>query len=146
MDVRTAGPQDALAVETVRLTTWRVAYRGLVPQDFLDSLEPRERPAIPGVTTLLASDPDPVAMAAYGPSRDDDLDGLELYALYVLPERWGTGLGHHLLELAGDVRSLWVLEDNDRARGFYAAHGFRPDGSAKVLDLGAPVTEVRLVR
>ena len=24
-------------------------------------------------------------------------DGLELYALYVLPERWGTGLGHALL-------------------------------------------------
>lgn len=146
MDVRTAGPQDALAVETVRLTTWRAAYQGLVPDAFLAGLEPRERPPLPGVTTLLATDPDPVAMASYGPCRDEDLEGLELYALYVLPERWGTGLGHRLMELAGDVRSLWVLEGNARARRFYEAHGFRPDGTSKVLDLGAPVTEVRLVR
>ena len=146
MDVRIAGPADALAVETVRLTTWRAAYGGLVPAAFLDSLTPRERPAIPGVTTLLASDPDPVGMAAFGPCRDDDLDGRELYALYVLPERWGTGLGHRLLEQAGDVSSLWVLEGNARARQFYEAHAFRPDGTSKVLDLGAPVTEIRMVR
>ena len=146
MHVRTAGPEDALAVETVRLTTWRAAYAGLVPAAFLDGLTPRERPALPGVTTLLATDPDPVGMASYGPSRDDDRDGLELYALYVLPERWGTGLGHDLLGRTGDVRSLWVLEGNARARRFYEAHGFRPDGTVKVLDLGAPVTEVRLVR
>ena len=146
MDVRTAGPEDALAVETVRLTTWRAAYQGMVLDAFLADLTPRERPPIPGVTTLLASDPDPVGMASYGPSRDEDLDALELYALYVLPERWGTGLGHLLLERTGDVRSLWVLEQNARARRFYEAHGFRPDGTSKVLDLGAPVTEVRLVR
>ena len=70
----------------------------------------------------------------------------ELYALYVLPERWGTGLGHRLLVEAGDVRSLWVLEGNARARAFYEAHGFRPDGASQVLDLGAPVPEIRLVR
>lgn len=150
LELRTATPADALAVETVRVETWRAAYAGLVPQDFLDGLvvdAQRRAEAIASgtATTLLAIDPDPVAMAAHGPDRDG-LPGQELYALYVLPRAWRSGVGSRVLAACGDVRSLWVLEGNARARAFYGRHGFVADGATKVLDLGAPVTELRMVR
>ena len=79
-------------------------------------------------------------------SRRRDID-LELYALYVRASQYGAGVGHRLIEAAiGDVPAyLWVFEANDRARGFYARHGFEPDGSRKPEpSFGEP--EVRLRR
>jgi GNAT superfamily N-acetyltransferase len=64
---------------------------------------------------------------------------------------WGgllhdAGLG--LLREAGcDRARLWVLEANDRARGFYAARGWRPDGRRQQVDVaGADLPEVGLER
>jgi GNAT superfamily N-acetyltransferase len=55
--------------------------------------------------------------------------------LYVDPPSWRIGVGGALLDLAcaeGTV-DLWVFEQNQAARHFYAAHGFaeveRTDGS-----------------
>jgi chorismate mutase/GNAT superfamily N-acetyltransferase len=60
-----------------------------------------------------------------------------LHSLYVLPGRTGQGVGAVLLDVAKSLRpeglGLWVFETNERARRFYAAHGFvevrRTDGS-----------------
>ena len=49
--------------------------------------------------------------------------------------------------LGDDPASLWVLEDNPRARAFYRRHGFDPDGAVKTHTVdGAAIREVRLVR
>jgi uncharacterized spore protein YtfJ/GNAT superfamily N-acetyltransferase len=71
------------------------------------------------------------------------VDGGELSALYVLPELWGRGVGHRLLEAAGPVRVLWVLEANERGRSFYERHGWRPDGAVQTV---AGVRELRYAR
>ena len=76
-----------------------------------------------------AADEQVVGFASAGPQRDEDVDlPRELYALYVRRARWGTGLGHRLLQtvVGDDPCSLWVFRDNARARGFYARHGFQP--------------------
>lgn len=65
-----------------------------------------------------------------------------LQGLYVVPERWGTGLADELHGRALDaVRSLgsascrlWVLEDNMRARRFYERHGWRENGETRVVE------------
>jgi GNAT superfamily N-acetyltransferase len=110
-----------------------------------------------GASYLLAErDGRIVGMASAGPSRDDDADAEstgEIYALYAAPGAWSTGVGSALmtalveaLRIAGFRRlTLWVLADNRRGRTFYERWGMRPDGSTKVLDLGAPVEEVRYV-
>ena len=75
-------------------------------------------------------------------------------ALYVAPEHWRRGIGHHLVcegvrHLSGsgfiDV-TLWVLSDNGRARAFYRSHGFALDaGIEKMVELGgAELLEIRL--
>ena len=74
-----------------------------------------------------------------GPSEDADAGERtgELYAIYLDPDRIGTGPGRRLSEHAvEDLRSrgfdtatLWVLETNERARRFYEAAGWTHDGT-----------------
>ena len=63
-----------------------------------------------------------------------------LRQLFVLPDAWGQGLGSELhdaavarlRELACESVFLWVLERNERARGFYERRGWAPDGQTRV--------------
>ncbi|MFJ4870255.1 GNAT family N-acetyltransferase [Streptomyces sp. NPDC088757] len=72
-----------------------------------------------------------------------------LAALYALPEVWGTGVGRALLSattgalVAAGFRSaaLWVFAGNGRARRFYEAAGWRPDGEAAWEETGGLVLE-----
>ncbi len=153
MSVRPATAADVRAADAVRVAGWKQAYRGLVPQSFLDRLAVTDarvawltdRLEESAVQTLVAvEDEGVVGMAVHGPCRDEDLPGLhELYALYVLPSCWRRGTGTALLAGCGPVDVLWVLEGNLRGRTFYERHGFRADGTATTLDLDAPVVEVR---
>jgi GNAT superfamily N-acetyltransferase len=89
----------------------------------------------PETRTLIAvSDEEPVGAACV---TDGWLEGL-----YVVPERWGTGLGNELHDRALDeVRGLgswscrlWVLEDNSRARRFYERRGWRENGESRIVE------------
>ncbi|MCY3845652.1 MAG: GNAT family N-acetyltransferase [Acidobacteria bacterium] len=65
----------------------------------------------------------------------------EIASFYVLPSEWRRGTGSRLGGRAlAEARArgfaevmLWVLETNARARRFYEALGFRPDGASKVF-------------
>jgi len=75
-----------------------------------------------------------LGFASYGPSCDEDTDSLitaELIGLYVHPNAWRRGIGYSLLQqvegvLRGDFAgmTLWVIQNNSRARDFYEAMGF----------------------
>ena len=152
MIVRPATRADLPAVEAVRIATWQVAYRGIVPDVVLDTLRVDDdrvaalesRYDEGSAATWVAEDGGAlVGMAVAGPCRDEDLPGgRELYALYVLPSSWGHGVGQALWDAALPFASLWVLADNARARAFYARNGFRPEAT-KVVDIGGPLVEVR---
>lgn len=98
-----------------------------------------------------------VGFASFGKSRDADAPPKrgELWALYVHPDAWSTGVGRKLWDaarnrLAGQGHSsvsLWVLERNVRAIRFYAATGFDVEPSSeKEFEIGgAVVREVRMV-
>lgn len=90
-----------------------------------------------------------VGFAWTAPSCDKPrVRGLELVGLYLLAAHHGAGLGQALLDSAiGDQpASLWMAEDNPRARAFYVRNGFTPDGARKVEPAWEDLTEVRLVR
>jgi GNAT superfamily N-acetyltransferase len=156
--IRPAVVDDAAAGAALHIACWREAYAPFTDPDVLarltDDLEERTkrwRSYIAGGSLrwlAVADDGELVGFASAGPGRDDDIDlDLELYAIYVRASEYGAGVGHRLIEAAiGDVPAyLWVFEANDRARGFYARHGFEPDGSRKPEpSFGEP--EVRLRR
>ena len=155
MLLRRAVPGDEQAVAEVHAGSWQVAYRGLLPSDLLDRIDPAERaerysfatdgPGVP-LTTVAVEEERICGFATVGPARDTDAGGVgELYAIYVDPSRWGRGLGRaligearRLLAEAGHAEALlWVLAGNSRAEGFYRADGWRPDGARRQEEIGA---------
>jgi GNAT superfamily N-acetyltransferase len=158
MLVRPALPSDAEAIERIRVRGWQAGYRHLYPPEELDALEldwsrwtrRLERPP-PGWATYVAeSHGRTVGFVSVGPSRDEAGAG-ELYAIYVDPGEWSRGAGQALVARAEErlaeeyaVATLWVLEDNPRARRFYEAAGWRLDGARQQVErLGVSPPEVR---
>ena len=157
--VRSARPADAAEIGRVHVQVWREAYAGLMPADYLAALDPEASQrrwadilATPadGVRRLVGIAPsgDVVAIAAAGPSRDDDAPTpWELWAINVLAAHHGTGIADLLMgHLVGVApASLWVLRGNERATRFYTRHGFQPDGAVKFHEATA-TAEDRWVR
>jgi ribosomal protein S18 acetylase RimI-like enzyme len=161
MKVRPATPDDAEAIALVHVTTWQEAYRdtfgaALDQLSVADAADRRrawlEEPA--GTFTLVGELFGRVAgFANAGPGRDDPSVG-ELYAIYVLPQSWGTGLGPALMAAALDgLRArgfgevvLTVLADNPRARRFYEREGWTFEDERGGEHLGVAVREARYRR
>lgn len=157
--VRRAGPEDAEGIARVQVSSWQVAYRGVMPDAHLDGLRWEDRAEmwraifaaapVPGRSVFVTVDGSTVTgFAAVGPPNDTGLDGFELYAIYVAPERYGHGDGPALMAAVLDAAAppivLWVLAGNPRARRFYEKHGFAPDGASQVREHGGkPLEEVR---
>lgn len=139
--IRRAADADAEAIARVHLRTWRVAYRGIVPDAYLHAMSlatrtERWRDDLPNIPTWVAV----AAGAIVGfVARTPETDPAEIYALYVDPDHWAHGVGAALLAAAleGCVSAgLWCFEDNPRARRFYEAAGFRHGGERRVQDRG----------
>ncbi|MEV0798706.1 GNAT family N-acetyltransferase [Kribbella sp. NPDC050281] len=162
--IRRATVEDSEAAAWCHLLCWREAYADLVPADQLlertsdidRRIERWTTAAKNGWVRWLALNPDPAApvadrvvgFASGGPGRDDDAPTpLELQAIYTRQKWWGTGLGARLLELAigKDPASLWVFEDNRRARSFYQRNDFVEDGARK-HDPFFGLWEIRMIR
>ena len=162
--VRKAKVEDASAIAFVHVRSWQVAYRGHMPDEFLDGLDVEKRTHMwreltrdPSKIILVAEDREGniVGFSALGPSRDADANPntAEVGTIYVHPEKWEKGIGRALLSASLDqVRkrefnqvTLWVLEANQRARSFYESFGFIHDGAMKDDDDGKSfaVREVR---
>ncbi|MET8994095.1 GNAT family N-acetyltransferase [Amycolatopsis sp. NPDC004169] len=129
--IRPATVADADAIGEVHVRSWQAAYEGLIPADFLARLSASSRAAAwarrigdGGPVLVVEEEGVVVGFAAFGPSQ--------LYALYLLPEFWGRGLGRALhdrvvAEMSGDSAILWVLATNERAKAFYVRQGWVDD-------------------
>ena len=159
MEIRLAADGDAEGIARVQELTWQAAYRHVFPVAELDRggfIQPqrwRDRIARPptGWTTFVAeTDGAIIGFASVGPSRDERGIG-ELYAIYVEPDQWSPGTGRALIERAEErlrhsygEATLWVLEDNPRARAFYERGGWAADGESKAEERwGVRAPEVR---
>ena len=165
--MRHAVPDDATALARLQVSSWQAAYAAIIPAGHLAAMSAAER-AARHAARIAASDPRAaelvaerdgavVGWASCGPVRDEDLDPElvgEIRAMYAEPAAWSTGVGtalmraslEHLRGAGFTAVTLWVLEDNLRARAFYERWAFRPDGARQVAQLGAPIGEVRYAR
>lgn len=157
VQVRVASTDDAFAVAAVHVRSWQCAYRGLIPDAYLDALSIEQRSEVwsriladtdlPRTGAFVLEDGDDViGFAHVAPTRDDDLPAStgEVTGIYIVPSSWGRGGGRLLiaaaqesLKAAGWARAaLWVLEGNLRARAFYERQGWIADGTRKIDDRG----------
>ncbi len=166
LNIRSAVSADCRAIADVHVESWRHAYAGLLPDAYLAALSTEEREAMwrgafeqhPDRLLVAYREDRIVGFAAFGPSHDRDArpDRAEIYAIYVAPMHWTTGVGRRLLlealrriQAAGNTAaSLWVLADNERAIRCYERAGFAVEPqSRKSIDIGGVVLdELRYLR
>lgn len=123
-----------------------------MPQEVLDNLSWKQRRRMwtrslsggqgRGAVYVAEDEDRIVGFASAGPSIDqgEDPDRIAtLFAVYLLEEAQGRGVGRDLVDAvlatlrtnAFRAITLWVLEDNAGARGFYEATGWQLDGTGK---------------
>jgi ribosomal protein S18 acetylase RimI-like enzyme len=163
--IRPAVDLDVADIARLHVKAWQVAYRGQIPDSYLDSLDVEARATNwsvvlrqPSTLVLIATRDDSlVGFCALERSRDPDaVPGVaELTAIYVDPAAARSGYGTALLSAAmaaAQARafsqvSLWVLASNGSARAFYEARGFATDGTAIAKQhAGLSLDEIRYRR
>jgi GNAT superfamily N-acetyltransferase len=157
--------EDAPAIAVLHAESWRTAYRGMVPDDFLDGPIDEERLEF-WARRMVELDPDQsrVIKAVSGSHLAgfaciildvDPVWGALLDNLHVKPGVKGRGIGGQLFDNAHEwaraarpdrPMHLWVLEQNLPARRFYDRRGGRVEDT-KTIEVvpGVSVAEVRYV-
>jgi len=138
MEIRYINQADDLfEISNIYENSWKFAYSGIVPQNYLDSI-PKGRWANrinrEGMNNLvLIENGVIIGTASFCKSRWEQYNDYgEIVSIYFLPDYMGKGYGNYLLKkcvdelksLGYDKMLLWVLEDNHRARRFYEKNGF----------------------
>ncbi len=127
--IRIADVDDAGSIARVHVRSWQEAYEGIVPADYLASLDPdvrtrqwtehlrqgphdhvrtwiAELPAAEPAEATAGGAPGVVGFLTLGPSRDEDADrrDLEIYSIYLDPGMWGRGIARDLVRtVLGEV-------------------------------------------
>ena len=155
-DIITPSAEDAAAVGGIIYRASEAAYTDIVPAGFLWTLEEN----VASCQRLLGN-PTAIVLAAVSGNEwlgisavlmpDAGSGDAELQRLYVMPERWGEGIGNLLHDAAlrsaqragATAASLWVMEKNNRARAFYEHRGWQLTAGA---DEHGGVVEVQYER
>lgn len=148
--LRTATGTDADAIARVHVASWQFGYRGLVDDAYLDSIDMSDwaartrsqlnAPDQPKEWLVTEIPGQVIGFVSFGPYRagrdvaDSSTDG-EIHAIYVHPDRWGSGVGRIMLAAAVQRLTtrgltpirLWTLAGNTRTRRFYERYGFTTD-------------------
>lgn len=157
-EIRAATRADADGITDVQVASWRAGYAHVFPRAVLyaDDFDSSRRSFwnlwrfAPGHRVAVATEPTDggervVGFASYGPERERarGFTGRgEVWAFYLHPDVWGTGLSSQLMEYTETrLRAegfacavLWVLDDNPRARAFYEKFGWSASGISADFD------------
>lgn len=164
MLIRRMTAEDAQHVAEVHVQSWKYAYRGIVPQSYLDSLDVQKRTEI-WRQAILSNQPLLVRLVAEHEGRvvgficglenrnreKIPLSDSELWAIYVDPDQSRIGVGKKLLDQfkfelkqLGKTRfCVWVLKDNRIGRNFYEKHrGMTSSATSEIVIDSQPCVEV----
>ena len=118
---------------------WQETYPGLVSREYLDALtlEKTEERAFQWRDNILVAKDEERVIGFVGYGKSSEADTGEVFALYVLPEFHGGGVGQRLMDAALERLAvyprlcLWVVKGNSRAIRFYEKNGFHLNGKEK---------------
>ena len=128
---------DRMAISRIYEESWKHAYKDIIPQEFLNSIE--EGKWVPVLdspdwyTLVCVEDGKYIGTSSFCKSRFSDYPAYgEIISIYLLPDYTGKGYGGKLFDKAVselkkqgyDKLLLWVLEDNTLAKEFYIKHNF----------------------
>ena len=157
---RFAETDDADEISRIYAQSWKTAYRGMIPDDYLDSLSDRRwSPHVKADSKrllLAVEEGKPVGVSTYCAARDEKMRGWgEIISLYLLPSHFHKGIGTKLFAAAVEALReegfcniyLWVLDKNETARAFYRKNGFICSGDVNADNIGGrAVNELRYIK
>lgn len=159
MEIREGNINDARGIARVHIDTWRSTYRGLIPDERLDSMdldkdEEMQKRFISqeSVSTYVCvNDEDEIiGYVCCGDRRDGPQEYTgELYGLYILKEYQGQGIGRKMVnKVIEKLKSkghksmlLWALKENSSCR-FYERLGGKLVGEQYLTYAGKQVEAV----
>ena len=158
--IREALLEDAYKRAVCHVSSWRSAYKGIVPDEVLDNLSEEEiadkfkKEIEQKGYTFYCAEYEGKIIGHFNIRRSHDEDkpnAGEVHGIYLIEEFWGKGYGKKMMSCAIDSLKqmgyneiiLWVLEENNRARRFYEKCGFVFDGTKKEEIIGKPLIEIR---
>ncbi|PRR81052.1 GNAT family N-acetyltransferase [Clostridium vincentii] len=161
--IRYAKKEDSETISNIYASSWKIAYKGIVPEKYLSELSNDFWASnfIDWITTskmkvkLISAYNIVVGAIAYGNSRDEKYPRYgEIISFYLYPDYYRRGLGTMLIDSAiKDIIKdgykncfLWVLAENKSARKFYENHGFKCTPDLFYIDImGKQLTDIRYV-
>ena len=134
MIVRKATREDARQIAEILVEDWKIAYRGIIDDAFLDSMSVEERyqrEAQRYQIYTVAVRGQEVLGFVWNEMTGDDVADCEIVALYVRLAKRNSGIGRALFQNSVDAfRSsgkrtmiIWCLKENHEARRFYERMG-----------------------
>ena len=129
---------DRVAISKVYEESWKYTYRGIIPQDYLDSIPTgkwaQNLDCEGWETMVLIEYGEIMGTSSFCKSRFEQFaEQGEIISIYLLPDYMGKGYGKILLEsVVMELKAqgyeeafVWVLEENVSARRFYEKFGFQ---------------------
>ena len=151
---------DFESIGNIYASSWKTAYHGIVPQDYLDNLSGNRWTKV-----LKNSEYDAFVVmdgkkyagtSSVSPARDASMKGWgEIISIYLLPEYWGRRYAQPLFQTSVNALRamgfgsvfLWVLRENIRARKFYEKCGFEKNGDiSSIVIAEKELTEIKYVK
>ena len=134
MIIRQAKEEDVLQIAEILVEDWKTAYRGIMDDDFLDSLSAAQRYQIELKryrNFSVAVDHHEVLGYAWNEITDDEASDCEIIALYVRYSKRKNGIGRALMQHSMDCfrqsgkksMIIWCLRENHESRKFYEKMG-----------------------
>lgn len=159
--IRMALPEDAYNFTDCHISIWQSAYKGIVPNEYLNNMSNEVEQRVENYVNTLTN---PDKCEYYCVMLSEKMIGFiiielitgEIWAIYLSKEFWGSGYGKEMLDFS--VRaleqvghneiSLWVFENNSRARRFYDKNGFVYKGAKREVNWygGVPLVQLKYVR
>ena len=132
--IRTAEKEDVWQIAEILVEDWQTAYRGIMDDDFLDSLSVDQRYEIEVKRYekyVVAAEGNEVLGYAWLEASDEEPADCEVIALYVRYAKRKMGTGRLLLQYAmrhfresGKKKMIiWCLKENHESRRFYEKVG-----------------------
>lgn len=159
MEIRIGCKNDVKNISEVYVDSWRITYRGLVPDDYLDKLSyiETEKKWMDFLNNekenfifVVSNEVGNIIGFASGRSIGEKDFGGELYSLYLLQECREKGLGRllvktiakHFKEKGIDSMMVWVMKNNELGLGFYKNIGGKAYNERTSTFGGAEVKDV----
>lgn len=134
ISIRQANREDVMQISKIIVEDWQIAYRGIIDDDFLDSLSVEDRydrEINRYQEYIVAVCDDEVLGCAWATNINEEHADCEIIALYVRYAYRGKGIGKQLIQNAMEqfqrdgkkTMIIWCLKENLESRKFYEKMG-----------------------